>query len=494
MVSPAQTKEIAYEPVIGLEVHAQLQTESKIFCGCRVSYGEEPNSLTCPVCLGLPGALPILNKQAVEYAMRMILAVGGQVNGHSVFARKNYFYPDLPKGYQISQFDKPIGTGGAIQYRVDKGEPQCCRLIRIHLEEDAGKSIHPESGESRTRVDLNRCGTALIEIVSEPDLLSPQEAYAYLVKLKQILQYLEVCTGDMEKGHLRCDANVSVRPVGQKELGTRTELKNMNSFKGVERALTFEIERQTALLRAGGEIEQTSLMWDEKKQVAEPMRSKEESHDYRYFPEPDLLDLTITSEWIESVRAELPELPEEKAERFLSDYRIREYDAGVLTDSRELADFFEQVVALFDDPRTAANWIQTEYLKTLNELKLSVAEFPVRAVQVAGLLKLVSSGKISGKMAKTVFAEMVSRAMSDQQRDFSPEGVVRDLGLEQVSDESALALIVDKIISENESQVQAYRNGKEKLFGFFVGQVMKETKGQANPEVINRLLKERLGN
>ena len=487
----AQTKQTGLQPVIGLEVHAQLQTESKIFCGCKVAYGEEPNSLTCPVCLGLPGSLPVLNRRAVEFAMRMILAVGGTINRHSVFARKNYFYPDLPKGYQISQFDKPIGIGGKIRYQVEDEEPRECHLIRIHLEEDAGKSLHPESGEAYTQVDLNRCGTPLIEIVSEPELASPQEAYAYLVKLKRILQDTGVCTGDMEKGHLRCDANVSVRPVGQKEFGTRTELKNMNSFKGVERALTFEIERQINLIESGGEVEQTTLLWNEKELIAEPMRSKEESHDYRYFPEPDLLSLNIDDEWIKNVRKNLVELPDVRKARFISQYGIRDYDATVLTDSRELADFFEEVMIRFDDAQLAANWVQTEHLKTVNETKTAINDYPIGPDHIAALLKAISGGKISGKMAKTVYSEMVSRA-GNADALLDPDAIIEEMGMVQVSDESALMTIIDDILKDSEEQVAAYRSGKTKLFGYFVGQVMKVTEGQANPEVVNRLLKERL--
>ena len=474
-----------YEPVIGLEVHAQLLTDSKIFCGCRSEYGAEANSLTCPVCLGLPGALPVLNKKAVEFAMRMIAAVGGRVHRRSVFARKNYFYPDLPKGYQISQFDKPIGEGGAIEYGTDNGSRKGCRLTRIHLEEDAGKSLHPEHGEAYTRVDLNRCGTPLIEIVSEPEIESPEEAYSYLTKLKQILQYVEVCSGDMEKGHLRCDANVSVRPVGSTRLGTRTELKNMNSFKGVERALKYEIERQVELIKAGGEVEQVTLLWDEKKQVAEPMRSKEESHDYRYFPEPDLVNLVIDDDWIEAVRKSLPEMPDVRADRFVSQFDLRPYDAAVLTDSRALADYYEQVMAHFDDARAASNWIQTELLALLKDNKQELHDCPVSPEMLAELLSKVKSGDISGKMAKTVFEEMFATGKA-------PDVVIAEKGLVQVSDESSLIPLVEKVIAAYPDNVAKYRSGKTKMFGFFVGQVMKETAGQANPQIVNRLLKERL--
>jgi len=474
-----------FEPVIGLEVHAQLLTETKVFCGCKSAYGASPNTYTCPICLGLPGSLPVLNKKAAEYAMKMILAVGGKVSNRSVFARKNYFYPDLPKGYQISQFDKPIGEGGSIPYRLDSGEEKLCRLIRIHLEEDAGKLLHPEAGENYSRVDLNRCGAPLIEIVTEADIRSPEEAYAYLVTLRQLVQYLEVCSGDMEKGHLRCDANVSVRPVGQKKFGTRTEVKNMNSFKGVERAITYEINRQIALIQSGGEVIQATLLWNEAKQAAEMMRTKEESHDYRYFPEPDLVNLVISDSWIHSVRDSLPELPKARATRFVTQYGIREYDAQVLTATRALAKYYEKVMESFGDGIAASNWIQTELLGVINQQKKDIATCTIEPEIIADLLTLVKSGKISGKIAKTVFKEMNISGKS-------PASIIQKKVLEQISDESLLEEVITEIFDKNQANVTSYRAGKTALFGFFVGQTMKATGGRANPNVVSTLLKKML--
>jgi len=415
----------------------------------------------------------------------MILAVGGKVRNRSDFARKNYFYPDLPKGYQISQFDKPIGEGGVINFQLEDGTRKSCRLTRIHIEEDAGKSLHPEKGEGFTRVDLNRCGTPLIEIVSEPEMRSPEEAYAYFVKVKQILQYTKVSSGDMEKGHLRCDANISVRPVGQEEFGTRTEIKNMNSFKGVERAIKFEIQRQVKLLKSGGSVTQATLLWDESRQVAETMRSKEESHDYRYFPEPDLVNLVVKDDWIENVKENMPELPDEKSERFVKDYQIRAYDAMVLTDTVSLADYYDEVMQSAKDGRIAANWVQSELLGVLKDSGDDISTFKVRPNMIADIVNKIESKEISGKMAKTVFAEMVETGKG-------AEAIIKEKGLVQISDEKQLLAIIDSIISANSGNVDKYKSGKTNLLGFFVGQVMKETKGQANPEVVNRLLKQKL--
>jgi len=476
-----------YEPVIGLEVHAQLLTDSKIFCGCRSSFGEAPNALTCPVCLGLPGALPVLNRRVVEYAMRAILAVGGTVNRESIFARKNYFYPDLPKGYQISQYDHPLGEGGSVLFTED-GEERAIGLIRIHLEEDAGKSFHPENAadEASTFVDMNRCGVPLIEIVSKPEIRSPRQAGLYLAKLRQILEYLGVCTGNMEEGALRCDANVSVRPVGETAFGTRTEVKNMNSIRGVERALAYEIQRQTGLVQAGGTVAQETLLWDEKAQTAHPMRSKEESSDYRYFPEPDLLPLRVAPEWIEAVRLSLPELPAARAQRLEQQFGITAYDAAVLTDARALADYFEATARHFPDGKKAANWIMTEVLRVLKERGIGITAFTVAPEALAELLGMVEAGTISGKMAKDVFETMAATGRRASE-------IVQSDGLVQISDDEALIGIIDAVIADNAGQLARYRSGKAQLFGFFVGETMKRTQGRANPKRVNDLLKERLG-
>jgi len=474
-----------YEAVIGLEVHAQLQTASKIFCACRVEYGEPPNVLTCPTCLGLPGALPVLNKKAVDYALRLIMAVGGAVNKRSVFARKNYFYPDLPKGYQISQYERPLGQGGAVEFDLPGGGRGRCGINRVHLEEDAGKSLHPDGGEKYTRIDLNRCGAALVEIVTEPEIASPEEAYGYLQSLKLILQYLRICSGDMEKGHLRCDANVSVRPAGQTAFGTRTEVKNMNSFKAVQRALRFEIQRQIRLLRSGGKVSQATLLWDEKQEVAVEMRGKEESEDYRYFPEPDLVSLNVTDDWINHIRDRLPELPDARTRRLVRQYQIRDYDASVLCADCGLADYFEQVMKTYDDAQVAANWIQTEVLALIGETGVRIGDFCVRPAMLAELLGMVSSGEISGRIGKTVLAEM-------HRTGRTASAIIKDKGLALISDPARLSQVIDDVLRTHTDSVAAYRGGKLELFGFFVGQVMKATRGQADPVVVNDLLKQKL--
>ncbi|MEW5876235.1 MAG: Asp-tRNA(Asn)/Glu-tRNA(Gln) amidotransferase subunit GatB, partial [Candidatus Zixiibacteriota bacterium] len=465
-----------YEPVIGLEVHAQLSTRSKIFCGCSASFGAEPNSHTCPVCLGLPGALPVLNRQAVEYAMRLILAVNGEVRRESVFARKNYFYPDLPKGYQISQYDKPIGEGGEVVFRDDDGTIITIGLIRAHLEEDAGKSFHPENpgADPATLVDVNRCGVPLLEIVSKPDIRSAHHASLYMQKLRQTLEYLEICTGNMEEGALRCDANVSIRKAGETAFGTRTELKNMNSFRSVERAIAFEIERQIALVESGGAVIQETLLWDEKTQTAHPMRSKEESSDYRYFPEPDLLPLHIDNAWIARVRASLPELALSRAARLVREHGIPEYDATVLTDSKPLADYFEATVAAFPEPKKVSNWIMTEVLRALKDRNQGIAEFPIPPNGLAELLQLVEGGAISGTVAKDVFDSMLDTGRSAKE-------IVAAEGLTQISDDTALIAIIDNLIAAHPDQAAEFRAGKHRVLGFFVGQAMKQSGGKANP-------------
>ena len=474
-----------FEPTIGLEVHAQLRTDSKMFCGCRAVYGDPANTHTCPVCLGLPGALPTLNKRAVELALQAITAFGGHINKTSVFARKNYFYPDLPKGYQISQYDRPIGEGGKIAASYGSGAERDVRLTRIHLEEDAGKLLHPEGGGSDSRVDLNRCGTPLIEIVSEPEIKSPEEASAYLGKLKQTLQYAEVCDGDMEKGQLRCDANVSVHRIGDSTLGTRTEIKNLNSFKAVERALAFEIDRQAGLLRAGREVTQATLLWDEKRQVALPMRTKEDSPDYRYFPEPDLTALEIPDDWIAAAESALPELPDRRRQRLIADYRLRRYDAINLTATRELADYFEAVMADFDDGQTAANMILTDLLGYLNEAGQTITECPIAAGEIAALLHQVRDQKISAASARALLADIAGTG-----KTVSVLLEEQELGL--ISDESTLAAAIDDVMRSHPAQVDQFRSGKSVVFGFLVGQVIHALDGRADPQLVNKLLKDRL--
>jgi aspartyl-tRNA(Asn)/glutamyl-tRNA(Gln) amidotransferase subunit B len=483
---PGRGTEMEYESTIGLEVHAQLLTESKIFCGCSTKFGSPPNTQTCPVCLGMPGVLPVLNKKAVEYALKMVLAVGGKFNAKSIFARKNYFYPDLPKGYQISQYEQPLVTGGFIEIQTESGKKKI-RITRIHLEEDAGKSLHPEdeSDEAGTSVDMNRCGVPLLEIVSEPDISSPQEAYRYLNKLKQIVQYLGICSGNMEEGALRCDANVSLRPRGVEKFGINTEVKNMNSFRGVEKALTYEIRRQIEILEKGGTIEKETLLWDENKQMCFTMRSKEESHDYRYFPEPDLVTLAISDEWIDQIQKDLPELPDQKKERFIHDYKIPQYDAEVLTLSKEIADYYEECVKNYQDGKRVSNWVMGEVLRELNERKIEIKDFKINPGDLAGLLEQIDQGTISGKMAKDVFAEMAQTGKSALQ-------IIKEKGLMQIADEKDLAQVIENVLEDNEESVKRYHAGKENLFGYFVGEVMKKTQGKANPRLVNQILKEML--
>ncbi|MGD9505205.1 MAG: Asp-tRNA(Asn)/Glu-tRNA(Gln) amidotransferase subunit GatB [Syntrophobacteraceae bacterium] len=472
-----------YEPVIGLEVHAQLSTKSKIFCGCSTTFGAGPNTHTCPVCLGLPGSLPVLNRQVVEFTIKMALATHCDIANYSRFARKNYFYPDLPKGYQISQYELPIAEHGWVDIDSESGSKRI-RLTRIHMEEDAGKLVHDES-HPMSYVDLNRTGVPLMEIVSEPDIRSPEDAAEYLRKLRDILRYLDICDGNMEEGSMRCDANISLRPVGREALGVRTELKNMNSFRNVQRALEFEIRRQRALLERGEPVVQETRLWDAGRNVTISMRGKEEAHDYRYFPDPDLAPVLVDKEWIDAVRGTLPELPDAKRERFMSDYKLPAYDAQVLTSTKALADYFEAVVQGVDQPKAASNWIMSELLRELNRDEREIEDCPIPPANLTELIRLIDGNVISGKIAKTVFDEMYSTGKS-------PKVIVAEKGLTQVTDEGAIESVIDEVIAESPSEVESYRNGKEKLFGFFVGQVMKKTKGKANPKLVNDLLRKKL--
>ncbi len=475
--------ESKFEAVIGLEVHAQLSTATKAFCGCTVKFGMPPNTSVCPVCMGHPGVLPVLNKKVVEYSVLMGLATNCKINERSIFARKNYFYPDLPKGWQTSQFDEPICSNGYLEVDKADGSRKRLGITRIHMEEDAGKLIHDQGPYSL--VDLNRCGTPLIEIVSEPDMRTAEEAYLYLVKLKQILTYLDICDGNMEEGSLRCDANVSIRPVGQTELGTKTEVKNMNSFRNVEKAIEVEIARQTEIVEDGGEIVQQTLLWNADTQQVSPMRSKEESHDYRYFPEPDLMPVVIDEEWKSKIAADLPELPEARKSRFRDQYSIPEYDSDILTGSRELADYYEAVVEVTDDYKSASNWIMGDVLKVLNEEKIEISDFPVSPENLGKLINLIKDGTISNNIAKEVYPHMLKD-------DRDPGIIVEEKNLVQITDTSFIEEIIDKIIAANDKQVQQYLSGKDKIIGFFVGQVMRETKGKANPGTVNQLLKSKL--
>jgi aspartyl-tRNA(Asn)/glutamyl-tRNA(Gln) amidotransferase subunit B len=477
---------VEYEPVIGLEVHAQLLTRSKIFCGCSTTFGEEPNTLTCPVCTGQPGSLPVLNRKAVEFAIKLGLATKCRIAPYSLFARKNYFYPDLPKGYQISMYELPLAEDGFIEILVD-GKKKRIKIIRVHLEEDAGKLKHGETPEaaSFSYVDFNRTGVPLAEIVSGPDIRSPQEAGDYLRELRAILQYLEICTGDMEKGNFRCDANISVRPRGQKEFGTRTELKNMNSFRHVEMALEYEIKRQISLLEDGEEVVQETRLWDVDGGVTAPMRGKEEAHDYRYFPDPDLVPVNIDESWIGQIRASLPELPSEKRERFVKQYSIPDYDAAIITSTKPLAMYYEEVVRLFPEPKIVSNWIMGDLLRELKQDEREIDQCPVTPLHLAEMLSMIKDGTISGKIAKDVFEEMYRTGEK-------PSKIVQEKGWVQILDKGEIERAIERAIQGNPKLVDDYRKGKEKLFGFFVGEVMKQTKGKANPKLLNELLKEKL--
>ncbi|RKP45799.1 Asp-tRNA(Asn)/Glu-tRNA(Gln) amidotransferase subunit GatB [Cohnella endophytica] len=472
-----------YETVVGLEVHVELHTKSKIFCGCSTSFGAPPNTHTCPVCLGHPGVLPVLNRQAVEYAMKAAMAINCEVAEWCKFDRKNYFYPDSPKAYQISQFDQPIGQNGWIDIEVN-GKTKRIGITRLHLEEDAGKLTHIEGGFG-SLVDLNRVGTPLIEIVSEPDLRSPEEAKAYLEKLRAIMQYCDVSDVKMEEGSLRCDANISIRPYGQEKFGIRAELKNMNSFRGVQRGLEYEELRQADILDGGGIVVQETRRWDESQGKTFSMRGKEEAHDYRYFPDPDLVRLHIDSEWKARVKASIPELPDARQARYIEQFGLSSYDAGVLTASMKLADFFEESLKHTSDAKASANWIMGDLLGYLNANNQELGDVKITGQGLGEMIQLIEKGTISTKIAKTVFKGLLETGKSPQQ-------IVEEQGLVQISDEGAILSIVDSVIAANPQSVEDFRNGKEKAIGFLVGQIMKETKGKANPGLVNKLLVERL--
>ncbi|WP_288929545.1 Asp-tRNA(Asn)/Glu-tRNA(Gln) amidotransferase subunit GatB [uncultured Dialister sp.] len=476
-----------YEAVIGLEVHTELQTKTKIFCSCRTSFGADPNTNVCPVCLGLPGVLPVLNKKVLEYAVRAGLALNCEISRFSKFDRKNYYYPDLPKNFQTSQFDLPICEHGYLDVEVE-GEKRRIRITRAHMEEDAGKLVHHGTSitdSDYSLVDYNRTGTPLLEIVSEPDMRSAKEAVAYMEKMRAILQYVGISDCRMEEGSLRCDANVSVRPVGQKELGTKTEIKNINSFKGVERAIEYEAMRQAELLEDGGKVVQETRTWDEKEGVTKSMRTKEEANDYRYFPEPDLVPFTVSDEYIENIRKSLPELPDARKERYMKEFGLSSEDAVFMTNDKATADYFEAAVEAGADPKACVNWLMGEFASQLSTDGIEIAKAPVSAENLAALLKLISKGTISGKIAKKVFATMWKEGGN-------PEEIVKAQGLVQISDTAELSKLVDEVVGKNPKAVEDFKAGKKKAVGALVGQIMKATKGKANPRVINELLNKKL--
>ena len=474
---------MTYEVVVGVEVHAQLRTASKMFCGCATVFGASPNSQTCPVCLGLPGSLPVINRTAVEMAVRAGLALHCTIGANNRFARKNYFYPDLPKGYQISQYESPICEHGWIDIAVGGGNKRV-RIRRAHLEEDAGKNVH-ESGASGSVVDLNRAGTPLLEIVTEPDMRSADEVVAYLKSLRDVLMYLDVCDGNMEEGSFRCEPNLSLRPVGREEFGTKVELKNINSFKYVKDAMEYEIKRQTKLLNEGGTIRQETRLWNIDRGETAVMRSKEEAHDYRYFPDPDLVPLKLEAEWVEGFRASLPELPGARSARFMSEYGLPEYDAGLLTASKGLADYYERCVTLFNQPKTVSNWVMGELTRELNNSGTEVSASPVPPERLVGLLQLVDKGTVSLKAAREIFPDLYAGGKTAEQ-------IVQEKGLTQVSDEGALETIIDEVLAKSPTQVAQFKEGKQQVLGFLVGQVMKASGGKANPGKVNELLKKKL--
>jgi aspartyl-tRNA(Asn)/glutamyl-tRNA(Gln) amidotransferase subunit B len=485
-----------WETVIGLEIHAQLSTESKIFCGCSTRFGDEPNSNTCPVCLGLPGALPVLNRRAVELGARAALALGLRINERSIFARKNYFYPDLPKGYQISQFDQPFSAEGVLEImtaRRDEGghpmdwEPKTIRITRLHLEEDAGKNVHEglPDVDRFSYIDLNRAGTPLAEIVTEPEFRSSWEAHDYVNHVRRVLRWVGASEADMEKGNLRCEANVSVRRKGDETFGTKVELKNLNSVRFMQRAIEFEIERQIALIESGGRVSQETRLWDERAMETRVMRSKEEAHDYRYFPEPDLAPLVVSAEFIERVRAAMPELPEARRQRFMAQYGLSFSDASQLTSERSLADYYERAAEISGNARATANWVRSELLRELEAAGLLAGDSPLSAEELGRLLLVIEDGKISGKQGKEVLSDMFKTGKS-------AAAIIEEQGLVQLSDTGEIDGIIADVLTANPGQLQSYRSGKEALFGFFVGQVMKASNGKANPKIVNERLKSKL--